>query len=178
VSDFGNSEIDTQGSNPAESLFDEAAVTDSVARSHNHTNNCAAASPPPDRSVLAFGAACRSLPCSFRLWVASSGDTMMKQVLVYGAVVALAIFNGIFSPHSFLVFALQGIWYPSFLPAPLNMMFILSGIISGVLHLLATGIPVAILERRIPLQRLSAGLLWVGVMVLPTVQTIRHLGLF
>jgi hypothetical protein len=58
------------------------------------------------------------------------------------------------------------------------MMFILSGIISGVLHLLATGIPVAILERRIPLQRLSAGLLWVGVMVLPTVQTIRHLGLF
>jgi hypothetical protein len=103
---------------------------------------------------------------------------MMKQILVYGAVVVLAIFNGIFSPHSFLVFALQGIWYPSFLPAPLNMMFILSGIISGVLHFLATGIPVAILERRIPLQRLSAGLLWVGVMMLPTVQTIRHLGLF
>jgi hypothetical protein len=103
---------------------------------------------------------------------------MMKLVLVYGAVVALATFNGIFSPHSFLVFALQGIWYSSSLPAPLNMMFILSGIISGVLHLLATGIPVAILERRISLQRFSAGLLWLGVMMLPTVQTIRHLGLF
>lgn len=101
---------------------------------------------------------------------------MMKQFVIYAALIALAAFNGIFSPVSFTVFALQGIWYPSFLPSPLNVMFILSGIISGVLHLLVTGVPAAVLEKMIPLDRMTTGLFWLGTMLVPTYQTARHLG--
>ena len=43
---------------------------------------------------------------------------MMLRVLILTAVIVLAIFNALFSPHTFLVFALQGIWYPPILPAP------------------------------------------------------------
>lgn len=102
----------------------------------------------------------------------------MKQFLIMAAVVALAIFNGIFSPHSFLVFALQGIWYPAVLPSPLNVMFILTGVISTVAHFLITGIPSAVLEKLMPLQRVYSGLIWLGVMLLPTAQTLRHIGWF
>lgn len=101
---------------------------------------------------------------------------MMRQILIYGGIAALAVFNGIFSPHSIMVFALQGIWYPSFLPSPLKTMFILSGIISALAHLLVAGIPSAVLEKLIPVQRDVSGLIWLGVMLLPTAQTFRHLG--
>jgi hypothetical protein len=101
---------------------------------------------------------------------------MTKLILTYGSVMALAVFNGIFSPHTFLVFALQGIWYPPFLPSPLNVMFVLSGMVSGLLHLLITGIPSAVLEKLFPLQRVVSGLIWLGVMLLPTYQTLLHLG--
>jgi hypothetical protein len=103
---------------------------------------------------------------------------MMKHILIFAGVTSLAVFNGIFSPYSFVVFALQGIWYPSYLPSTLNVMFILSGIISALAHFLITGIPSAVLEKRVPLQRVSSGLLWLGVMLLPTAQTLRHLGWF
>ncbi len=101
---------------------------------------------------------------------------MITSVLVYAVVFALAIFNGIFSPHSFTIFALQGIWYPKVLPAPLGLMFFLSGIISGLLHLLVTGIPAALLEKRLPLKHTTSGILWLAVMLLPTFQTLRHMG--
>ncbi len=103
---------------------------------------------------------------------------MTKLILIYGAVAALAIFNGILSPHSFTVFALQGIWYPSIFPMSLKLMFILSGFISGMLHFLATGIPVAILEKALPQQRITSGLVWLAVMLIPTSQTLRHFGWF
>jgi hypothetical protein len=101
---------------------------------------------------------------------------MMRQLLTYGVIGALAIFNGIYSSFSFTVFALQGIWYSSSLPFSLSVMFILSGVISGMLHFLVTGIPVAILEKILPLTRLKSGLLWIAVMLVPTFQTARHLG--
>ncbi len=101
---------------------------------------------------------------------------MMKLFLIYSVVLVLAVFNGIFSPHSFMVFALQGIWYPVFLPSPLKLMFILSGVISAVLHLLVTGIPAALAEKFFSLQRMPSSLLWLGVMLFPTARTLQHLG--
>ncbi len=101
---------------------------------------------------------------------------MKISLLIYAAVLALAIFNGIFSPYSFSLFALQGIWHPKFLPAPLNLMFVLSGIVSGLLHLMVTGIPAAILERFMSLKRSATGLVWLAAMLLPSFQTLRHLG--
>lgn len=101
---------------------------------------------------------------------------MMKHILIYGLVVALAIFNGIFSPQTFTVFALQGIWYPSFWPAPLTVMFVSSGAISVLLHVLGTGIPAAVLEKYFVLSRLVTGLIWLALMLVPTYQTLRHLG--
>jgi hypothetical protein len=100
----------------------------------------------------------------------------MKHMLIYGVVVALAIFNGVFSPQTFMVFALQGIWYPAVWPAPLNVMFVLSGAISVLLHVLGTGIPAAVLEKYFVLSRLVTGLIWLAVMLVPTYQTLRHLG--
>lgn len=101
---------------------------------------------------------------------------MIASTFIYSAVILLAIFNGIFSPYSFTVFALQGIWYPKILPAPLKMMFVVSGIISSLLHLMITSIPAAFLEKHVPLMRVTTGLVWLGAMLLPTYQTLRHLG--
>jgi hypothetical protein len=108
--------------------------------------------------------------------VAADGDFMKAAALIYSTVFALAIFNGIFSPHSFTLFALQGIWYPKILPAPLSLMFILSGIISGVLHLMVTGVPAAILEKFMSLKHMTSGLVWLVIMLVPTYQTARHIG--
>jgi hypothetical protein len=101
---------------------------------------------------------------------------MTVRLLFYVSVVALAIFNGIYSPRSFLVFALQGIWYPGFLPAPLSAMVVLSGFISAILHLLVTGVPVAIIEKSGMTNQDFSALLWFGFMTVPTFQTLRHLG--
>jgi hypothetical protein len=90
-------------------------------------------------------------------------------------IAALAIFNGMFSPRSFIVFALQGIWYPAFLPAPLTSMFVLSGMISALLHLLVTGVPVALLEKLGAARPNFSSVLWFGIMLLPTFQTLQHL---
>ena len=54
----------------------------------------------------------------------------MIRVLIYMAIAALALFNGVYSPKALTVFALQGIWYPTFLPLNLKVMLVLSGVIS------------------------------------------------
>ena len=101
---------------------------------------------------------------------------MSARMLMYLAILGLAIFNGIYSSWSFLVFALQGIWYPGFLPTHLPTLVIVSGFISAVLHVLVTGVPVALVEKFLPAKPdLSAGL-WLSVMLLPTLQTLRHVG--
>lgn len=98
----------------------------------------------------------------------------MTRIACYLVVAALAAFNGVFSPKAFVVFALQGVWYPFFLPAPLTLMFVLSGMITAFLHGLATGIPVAILERIRPEFRRSttSALLWIALLLVPTAMTI------
>jgi hypothetical protein len=101
----------------------------------------------------------------------------MIRALIYALIAGLAVFNGLFSPKSFVIFALQGIWYPSFLPAPLTFMFALSGVIMTLLHLLLTGIPVGLFERIWPQHRkaTTAASLWLATMFVPTAYTLNHM---
>jgi hypothetical protein len=101
---------------------------------------------------------------------------MKKQFGLFAVIAALAIFNGVFSARSFVIFALQGIWYPAFLPSPLILMLSLSGVISAVLHLLVTAIPAAVFEKCVPKMQNQSILLWLGASLLPTFQTLRHIG--
>jgi hypothetical protein len=109
------------------------------------------------------------------LWLSASGNAIMKLYLVYGSVFGLAIFNA-FSPYSPIIFAFQGMWYPNSLPAPTQLMLILSGVFSSLLHLFITGVPAAVLEKLASIKPLPTGLLWLGLMLLPTALTLRHLG--
>lgn len=101
---------------------------------------------------------------------------MITRLGLLATILALAIFNGIYSPQSFMIFALQGIWYPAFLPAPLTLMLILSAAISTLLHALITGVPAALFERLTSSERYYSMIVWLGTMLLPTYQTMRHLG--
>lgn len=124
---------------------------------------------------MAFDFARCIISGSWSLWLAAFGDTVIGRVVVLIAILALAAFNGIYSPRAFMIFALQGIWYPAFLPAPLTLMFILSGVISVLLHLLITGVPAALIERFVTRNSNISILVWLGTMLLPTYQTLRHL---
>jgi hypothetical protein len=61
--------------------------------------------------------------------------------------VGLAILNGLFSPALAIVFALNGIWYPFFLPAVLPLVFMTSSLIVATLTLMLGGVPAALYER-------------------------------
>lgn len=62
-------------------------------------------------------------------------------------IVGLAIINGMFSPVLAVVFALQGLWYPFFLPAMLPLVFTLSSLLLATLYLMLSGVPAAMYER-------------------------------
>jgi hypothetical protein len=62
-------------------------------------------------------------------------------------IIALAIVNGLFSPLLALIFALQGLWYPFFLPNALPVVFALSSLILSTLYLMVSGVPAALYER-------------------------------
>ena len=92
-------------------------------------------------------------------------------------VVGLAILNGIFSPALIAVFALQGIWYPFFLPPALPMVFALSSLILSTLTLMAGGIPAALYERLAGggTSSFTSGLIWLGGVLLLTVPAIPNI---
>jgi hypothetical protein len=100
---------------------------------------------------------------------------MMVRITLFGLIVALVIFNAIYSPFSFLVFVLQGIWYPSFLPAPMGLLLALSSIIAGLLIFLLAGIPAAFFEKMFPRFPLGSTMIWLAATALPTAQTLKHL---
>jgi hypothetical protein len=102
---------------------------------------------------------------------------MIIRVLIYMVIAALALFNGVFSPKAFTVFALQGIWYPTFLPVNLKVLVVLSGMICTLLHAFVTGIPAAVFERLSHRYKNSAAsaMLWLATMLIPTVLTLLHL---
>ena len=101
----------------------------------------------------------------------------MIRVLIYMTIAALALFNGVFSPKALTVFAMQGIWYPAFLPLNLKVMVVLSGVNCTLLHASVTGIPTAVFERLSPRHKNStaSAMLWLGTMLIPTVLTLLHI---
>ncbi len=98
-------------------------------------------------------------------------------------IVGLAILNGIYSPVLLMVFALQALWYPFFLPPMLPLVFMLSSLILATLTLMVGGVPAALYERLAGGGRTSfvSGLIWlagVAVLTLPAVPNIlKALGL-
>ncbi|MDP4822523.1 MAG: hypothetical protein NWR47_01090 [Aestuariivirgaceae bacterium] len=98
-------------------------------------------------------------------------------------IVGLAILNGIFSPALIAVFALQGLWYPIFLPPLLPLVFVFSSLILSTLTLMIAGVPAAIYERVAGERASSAvtGFIWLAgvlVLVLPAIPNIiKALGL-
>lgn len=85
-------------------------------------------------------------------------------------VVGLAILNGIFSPALIAVFALQGIWYPFFLPPVLGLVFALSSLILSTLTLMVAGVPAALYERLAGSGKstVASGLIWLAGMIVLT----------
>ncbi|WP_119390013.1 hypothetical protein [Taklimakanibacter lacteus] len=83
-------------------------------------------------------------------------------------IVGLAILNGIFSPALIAVFALHPVWYPSFLPVIVPLLFLLSSLITATLTLMIGGVPAALYERLSGQSRSAvAGYVWLaGVLVL------------
>jgi hypothetical protein len=83
-------------------------------------------------------------------------------------IVVVAVANGLFSPALLPIFALQGIWYPFFLPASLPLILLLSSLLVSTLTLMAAGVPAAIYERSANKGRPSriSGLIWLAAAVL------------
>jgi hypothetical protein len=91
-------------------------------------------------------------------------------------IMLLSLANGFASPRLIMVFALQGIWYPAFLPAGLGWMFGLSGAVLALLYFMLSGVPAAIAEKlaggRMTMDQTHV--LWLftlAVMSWPTLQT-------
>jgi hypothetical protein len=84
-------------------------------------------------------------------------------------IVGLAILNGLFSPALSVVFALQSIWYPFFLPASLAVIFMLCSLIVSTVTLMIGGVPAGLYERIAGSGRSSpiSGYIWLaGVLFL------------
>jgi ABC-type sulfate transport system permease subunit len=92
-------------------------------------------------------------------------------------IIALAIINGIFSPQLVAVFALQGLWYPFFLPASMGLVFALSSLLLSTLFLMLSGVPAALYERLMGNgeTNLASRLIWLGAMALLTVPTLPNI---
>jgi hypothetical protein len=93
------------------------------------------------------------------------------------AVVGLAILNGIFSPFLVGVFALQGIWYPFFLPPALPLAFTFSSLILSTLTLMVGGVPAALYERLAGGGKPSpaSGLIWLVAVLLLTLPALGNI---
>jgi hypothetical protein len=88
-------------------------------------------------------------------------------------IIGLAIINGMFSPVLAFVFALQGLWYPFFLPASLPAVFMASSLLLSTLYLMVSGVAAAVYERLTGQTQpgFAARLIWLmamGVMTLPS----------
>jgi hypothetical protein len=92
-------------------------------------------------------------------------------------VVAIAIANGLFSPALLPVFALQGIWYPFFLPASLPLILLLSSLLLSTITLMLAGMPAALYERLIDGGKSSraSGLIWLAAAILLTLPAVPNM---
>jgi hypothetical protein len=92
-------------------------------------------------------------------------------------VVAVAIANGLFSPALLPIFALQGIWYPFFLPASLPVILLLSSLLVSTLTLMLAGVPAALYEHGADNGKSSriSGLIWFAAAVLLALPALPHM---
>lgn len=88
---------------------------------------------------------------------------------VFAVVLALAMFNGIFSPLVHLVAAYHFVWAPPWLPSEPSFVFYFSSLILATTTLLLSGIPAALIEHFVPASREAPGpnAIWaIGALVL------------
>jgi hypothetical protein len=92
-------------------------------------------------------------------------------------IVAVAILNGLFSPHLIAVFALQNFWFPFFLPANLSLVFALSSLLLATLYLMVSGVPAALVEKFFGGGRasLTSRLVWLSAMALMTLPSLPNI---
>jgi hypothetical protein len=92
-------------------------------------------------------------------------------------IIALAIVNGMFSPLLALVFALQGLWYPFFLPNALSLVFALSSLLLSTSYLMLSGVPAALFERltRAAAPSFAGRLIWLAGMALLTLPSLPNI---
>lgn len=100
----------------------------------------------------------------------------MKRTATLLALLALAIANAFLSQNLMMVFALQGLWYPPLLPAPLWLMFGLSVAVLALLYLMLSGAVAAVFEHVLPRFRstLVSDLVWLSAMLALSVPTLLH----
>lgn len=84
---------------------------------------------------------------------------------VFALVLALAAFNGIFSPLVHLVAAYSFVWMPSWLPTDPSMVFYMSSLVLSTTTLLVAGIPAALIEQIRPEARTAPGPNWIWALV-------------
>lgn len=105
-----------------------------------------------------------------------SRTIIIKHVLL-AAIVALAVVNGIFSPRLIAVFALQNLWYPSFLPQNYQLVFAVSAGILATLHLMIAGIPAALLENFSAKAQptITSRLIWLTTLTMMTIPSLPNI---
>jgi hypothetical protein len=91
---------------------------------------------------------------------------MDRNILV--PVMAIAIVNGIFSPWVLAVFLFHPVWFPSWVPAYTEFVYMASALILSTLTIMVAGVPAALYERLAAnAKSATVGLIWLtGVMVL------------
>ena len=102
----------------------------------------------------------------------------MERTQILGLVLALAAFNGIFSPWLFVVLNRAAAWFPVWLPADIRILFLLASLITATATLLAAGVPAALAERVAPALRGRDAVLWIwatGALLLSVPGIIRAL---
>ena len=96
---------------------------------------------------------------------------------LFALVLAIAAFNGIFSPLVQLVAAYSFIWAPPWLSTDPSVTFYFSSLILATTTLLVSGIPSALLERAVPVTREAPGpnLVWAAIALILTFPAVVRL---
>lgn len=86
----------------------------------------------------------------------------------FAVILAVCLFNGLFSPLLPLVFALSPVFLPEFIPMQAEYLFYVSSLALSTTTLFLSGVPAAIVERITRSDRLSPGpmYVWMGAAIL------------
>lgn len=98
----------------------------------------------------------------------------MNEQGLFVATVAAAMYNGIFSPLSFVVFQWAPAWMPGFVPFSVATALYGSSLIVATATLLIGGLPAALYERyrRLPASSSTSCLIWLIGAILLTLPAI------